>query len=58
MYSCETTWLEQAMEDITDTWSVVMRPTLWHACDCESGEMPSLIIRDGVHTPHDDILLK
>jgi len=52
-------WLEQAMQDITDTWSVVMRPTLWHACDGEDGDlMPSLVIRDGVHTPHGDIFLK
>ena len=28
MYSCETTWLEQAMQDITDTRSIVMRPTI------------------------------
>jgi len=28
MYSCETTWLEQALLDIIDTWSVVVRPTL------------------------------
>ena len=28
MYSCETTWLEQALQDITDTRSIVMRQTL------------------------------
>lgn len=59
MYSCETTWLEQALQDITDTQSTVLRPTLWHACDREAGEMiPSLVVRDGVHAPHGDILLK
>jgi len=59
MYSCETTWLEQAMQDITNTWSVVMRLTLWHTCDGEGGElMPSLVICDGVYAPHGDILLK
>ena len=59
MYSCETTLLEKSMQDITDTRSTMMRPTLWHACDGEGGEMmPSLVIRDGVHAPHGDILLK
>ena len=59
MYSCETTWLEQALQDITNTLSVVVRPTLWHDCDGEDGElMPSLSVRDGVHAPHGDILLK
>jgi hypothetical protein len=28
MYPCETKWLEQAMQDITDTRSIVVRPTL------------------------------
>ena len=47
------------MQDTTDTWSIMMRPTLWHACDGEGGDlMPSLVIRDGVHAPHVDILLK
>ena len=27
VYSCETTWLEQAMQDIISTRSVVTRPT-------------------------------
>ena len=59
MYSCETTWLEQALQDITGTWSAMVRPTLWHACDSEAGElMLSLVICDGVHAPHGDILLK
>ena len=59
MYSCETTWLEKAMEDITNTQSIVMRTTLWHACDGEGGElMPRLVIHDSVHAPHGDILLK
>ena len=59
MYSCETTWLEQALQDITNTQSVVTRPTLWHACDGEGGDLiPILIIRDGVNAPHGDILLK
>ena len=59
MYSCETTWLEKALQDITDTRSTVMRPTLWHACDGEGGElMPSLVFCDGVHAPHGDLLLK
>jgi len=36
-----------------------MRPTLWHACDGEGGElMPSLVVYDGVHAPHGDIFLK
>jgi len=47
------------MKYITDTWSIVMRPTIWHACDGEGGGlMPSLIVHDGVHAPHGDILLK
>ena len=59
MYSCETTWLEQALQDITDTPSAVVRPTLRHVCDDEFGEMmPSLVVCDGVHAPHGDILLK
>ena len=59
MYSCETKWLEQAMKDIIDTRSAMMKPTLWHACDGEGGElMPSLVIHDDVHAPHSDILLK
>jgi len=59
MYSCETTWLEQALQYITDTQSVVMRPTLRHAYDGEAGElMPSLVVHDGMHTPHGGILLK
>ena len=59
MYSCETTWLEQALQDITNTRSVEMRPTLWYACDGEGGEMmPSLVINDGVYAPHGEILLK
>jgi len=59
MCPCETKWLKQAIQDITDTQSVVMRPTLWHACDGEGGElMPSLVIYDGVHALHGDILLK
>ena len=59
MYSCETTWLGQALQDITNTRSVVVRPTLWHACDGEGGKlMPSFVIHDGVHAPHGDILLK
>ena len=33
MYPCETKWLEQVMKDITDTRTVVVRPTLWHPCD-------------------------
>jgi len=28
MYLCETKWLEKSMQDITDTWSLVMRPPL------------------------------
>ena len=59
MYSCETTWLEKALQDITDTRSAVVRPTLSHARDGEVGElMPSLVIHDGVHAPHGGILLK
>ena len=59
MYSCETTWLEKALQDITDTWFTVMRPTLWHAIDGEGGGlMLSLVIRDGEHAPRGDILLK
>ena len=59
MYWSETTWLEQAMQDITNTWSVVMRLTLWHALDGEGGEMmPSLVAHDGVHVFHGDIFLK
>jgi len=59
MYSRETTWLEKALQDITDTRSVVMRPTLWHSCDGEGGEMmPSLVVHDGVYALHVDILLK
>jgi len=59
MYSCETTWLEKALQDITDTRFTVVRPTLSRACDGEGGEMmPSLVIHDGVHAPHGDILLK
>ena len=59
MYSCETTWLEKALQDITNTQSAVMRPTLWHDGDGKGGElMPSLVIYDGVHAPHGDILLK
>ena len=47
------------MQDIIDIWSVVMGPTLWHDCDGEGGEMmPSLVVRDGVNAPHDEILLK
>jgi len=47
------------MQDITNIWSIVVRPTLWHACDGEGGElMPSLVIHDGVHALHGDILLK
>jgi len=47
------------MQDITDTQFVVMRPNLWHTCDGEGGElMPSLVIHDGVHVLHGDILLK
>ena len=33
IYPCETKWLEKAMQDITDTQTVVVRPTLWHPCD-------------------------
>ena len=59
MYSCETTWIEQALQDITNTQSDVVRPTLWHACDGEGGElMPILVICDGVHVLNGDILLK
>ena len=59
MYSCETKWLEQALQDITNTQFAMMRQTLWHACDGEGGDlMPSLVVRDGVHAPHGDILLK
>jgi len=59
MYSCETTWLEQALQDIIDTRSTVVRPTLWYACYGEAGEMfPSLVICDVVHASHGDILLK
>ena len=59
MYSSETTWLEQALQDTIDTQSVVVKPALSHACDGEAGElMPSLVIHDGVHAPHGDILLK
>ena len=59
MYSCEMKWLEEAMQDITDTPSVEVIPTLWHACDAEGGElMPSLVVHDGVHALHGDILLK
>ena len=47
------------MQDITDTQSFVVRPTLSHACDGEGGEMiPSLAIHDGVHALHGNILLK
>ena len=47
------------MQKITDTWSVGMRPTLWHAYDVEGGElMPILVICDGMHSPHGEILLK
>ena len=59
MCPCETKWLEQAMEDITDTWSVVVRPTLSHAFDVKGGElMPRLAIGNGVHVLHGDILMK
>jgi len=59
MYSCETTWLEKAKQDIIETRSAMMRPTLWHACDGEGGELiPSSVILDGVYAPHGDILLK
>ena len=59
MYSCETTWLEQALQDIIGTRFVVMKPTLWHACDSDGGElMPSLVVHDGVHALHGDILMK
>ena len=59
MYSCETTWLEQALQNITNTWSIVMRANLLHAYYGEGGEMMlSLVIRDDVHAPHGDILLK
>ena len=33
MYPCETKWLEQTMQDITNAWTVVVRPTLSHPCD-------------------------
>ena len=47
------------MQDITDTRFVMVRITLWHACDGEGGELiPNLVIRDGAHVLHDDILLK
>ena len=47
------------MQAITDTWSIMVRPTLWHACDGEGGElMPILFVRDGMHALHGDILLK
>jgi len=59
MYSCETTWLEQALQDITATQSIMLRPIIWHACDGEVGElMLSLVVHDGVHAPHGDLLLK
>ena len=59
VYSCETTWLEKAKKDIIDTRSTMVRPTLWHSSDGGGGElMPSLVVCDGVHAPHGDILLK
>ena len=59
MPPCERKWLEKAMQDITVTWSVVVRPTLWQACDGEGHEfMPCFVIRDGVHVLHGDIFLK
>lgn len=55
-------WDSMAWEDhARHHWHSVCcdEPTLWHACDGESGElMPSLVIRDGVHAPHGDIFLK
>ena len=55
----ETKWLEKAMQDIIDTQSIVVKPNLWHVCDGEGGElMLSLVICDGVHALHGDILLK
>ena len=59
MYSCETAWLEQALQDITSTWSTMVRSTLWYARDGEASElMPRLVVRDVVYAPHRDILLK
>lgn len=59
MYSCETTWLEKALQDITNTQSTVVGPNLWYACDGEASElMPILVIREGMHAPHGDILVK
>jgi len=59
MYSCETTCREKALQDITNTQSTMVRPTLSHPCDGQTGELlPSLVIHDGVHAPHGEILLK
>ena len=47
------------MQDITDTWSVVVRPNISHASDGEGDElMPSLVVSEGVHALHGDNLLK
>lgn len=59
MFSCEMTWLEQALQDIANTLSTLVRLVLWHACDGEARElMPSLVVCDGVHVSHRDIFLK
>jgi len=47
---CGTKWPKNVVQYITETLSIVVRPTRRHACDGESGEiMPILVIRDGVH---------
>jgi len=33
MHPCKTKWLEKSMQDINNTRTIVVRPTLWHPCD-------------------------
>ena len=59
MYPCETKWLEQAMQDITNTQTVVVRPTLDILVMVDGGKlMSSLFVRDGVRALNGDIILK